>query len=100
MPCWLLVDDPILLDVHPQRDWASLVRYERFTLVELLSYFNLRRQTLLQVLGDLPDLGWERTASRASNRTESIYRLARTLALHERDHLQDIRSKLDIRTSN
>ena len=94
----LLVDDPILPDVHPQRQWAPLVRYAHFPVQELLGYFSFRRETLLRVLVDISGAEWIRVVSRATKRPESIYRLARSLALHEVDHLQDIASKLNKRS--
>lgn len=93
----LLVGNPVLPDIHPQRQWAPLVRYAHFPVQELLGYFSFRRETLLRVLADLTDAEWERAVSRATKRAESIYRLARSLALHEVEHLQDIASKLNKR---
>ena len=94
----LLVDDPILPDIHPQRHWAPLVDYEHFPVPELFSSYNFRRATLLRVLAELTDAGWENTVSRASKRPETIYRLARLLALHEVYHMEDIAGKLKTRT--
>jgi len=90
----LLVSNPVLPDIHPQQQWAPFIRYGHFPVQELLSYFSFRRETLLRVLADLTDAEWERAVSRATKRAESIYRLARSLALLEVEHLQDIASKL------
>lgn len=96
----LLVDDPILPDIHPQRQWASLVDYEHFPVSGLFNSYNFRRNTLLRVLAELTDAEWEYTVSRASKRPDTIYRLARALALHEVDHLDDIAGKLKTRPPN
>jgi len=94
------MNDPILPDIHPQRYWAPLVHYGHFPVSEFFGYYNFRCDTLLRALANLTDAEWENAVSRASNRPETIYRLARSIALHEVDHLDDIASKLKTRTPN
>ena len=96
----LLVDDPILPDIHPQRHWAPLVDYEHFPVSKLLDYYYFRREIFLRVLADLSDTEWENVVRRASKRPETIYRLARALALHEVEHLEDITGKLETQPPN
>ena len=43
----LLLKEPLLLRIHPERQWGKLLRYERFDWAELLAYFAFRRQVLL-----------------------------------------------------
>ena len=46
----LLVDDPLLPDIHPQRHWAPLGNYENFHISDLLGYYSFGRETFLRVL--------------------------------------------------
>lgn len=83
----LLVDEPVLPAVHPQRQWAGLLPYTTFPFPQLLGYFHFRRQLLLRLLAPLPEGEWGKSVTRAGKRPETVYRLARSLALHEADHL-------------
>jgi hypothetical protein len=87
----LLLDQPRLLDIHPERQWGRLLRIERLPFPDLLAYFNLRRTVLLSVLASLTENQWARTAvQEGKKRHESVYWLARALALHEQEHLREI----------
>jgi hypothetical protein len=87
----LLLDQPHLLDIHPERQWGRLLRIERLPFPDLLAYFNLRRTVLLSVLTALTENQWARTAiQKGKQRHESVFRQARALALHEQEHLQGI----------
>lgn len=83
----LLVDDPVLPAIHPQRQWARLLPYSTFPFSDLLAYFAFRREVLLRVLAQAD---WRQSAVRAGKRPQTVYRLARSLALHEADHLAAI----------
>ena len=87
----LLADDPLFLDIHPERQWGKLLHYERLSDEELLAYFNFRRTVLLRVLASLSDEQWARTISEpGKKRKESVYWRARTMALHELEHLTEM----------
>jgi hypothetical protein len=73
---------------------APLVNYEHFQISDLLSYYFFRRETFLRVLADLSTAEWENVVRRVSKRPDTIYQLARALALHEAEHLEDIAGKL------
>ncbi|MDX1995445.1 MAG: DinB family protein [bacterium] len=91
----LLVDEPLLPDLHPERDWGRLLRYDLLDWPDLLAYFRLRRAVLLRVLEALTEAQWSRVVrEEAKQRKESVYWQARTLALHELDHLTDLQKKL------
>lgn len=93
----LLADEPLLVDIHSERQWGKLVRYDQFGFAELLAYFKFRRAVLLKVLGGLSAAQWARTIrEEGKQRKESVYWRARSLALHEADHLSDIESRLGI----
>ena len=92
----LLLDEPLVADVHPERQWGKLLRYDLLAFSELLTYFKLRRAVLLRVLTSLTEEQWGRVIREAGKkRKESVYWRARTIAMHELDHLSDLQHKLD-----
>jgi hypothetical protein len=91
----LLANEPLVADIHPERQFGKLVRYDRLACPELLRYFALRRTVLLGVLQPLPEAHWSRSIrEEGKQRKEAVYRLARSLALHEREHLLELERKL------
>jgi hypothetical protein len=87
----LLVDTPFLRDIHPDRHLGKLLNWQRFDVAELLPYFNLRRKVLLNVLHSLSDDQWGRAIEEeGKQRKESVYRLARALAMHEQEHVMHL----------
>lgn len=92
----LLVDEPLVPDIHPERQWGKLLRYDLLEFSELLVYFKLRRTVLLRVLASLTDEQWGRVIREAGKkRQESVYWRARTIAMHELEHLFDLQRKLN-----
>src|SRR5574341_2164219 len=49
----LLAEEPIFVDIHPERQLGKLLRYDLLAFSELLAYFKLRRAVLLRVLKSL-----------------------------------------------
>jgi hypothetical protein len=93
----LLAGEPFVPDIHPERQWGKLLKLERMPFSDLLSYFKLRRTILLRVLTSLTEAQWTRVIrEERKKRKESVYWQARSLALHELEHLSDLRAKLDI----
>lgn len=91
----LLVDEPYFLDIHPERDLGKLLQFELLDFSELLAYFNTRRKVLLQVLSNLKEKDWERVVREESKqRKETVYWKARSLALHEVEHVGELQQKL------
>lgn len=91
----LLLEEPLLPDVHSERQWGKLLRYDLLPPSDLFIYFKLRRTVLLRVLASLTEEPWARTIrEKGKKRKESVYWQARSLAMHELDHLNDLRSKL------
>ncbi len=91
----LLLEEPLLPNVHPERQWGKLLRYDLLSPADLLIYFKLRRTVLLRVLASLTEEQWARPIrEEGKKRKESVYWRARSLAMHELDHLNDLRSKL------
>lgn len=93
----LLLRAPLIPRIHPERDWGKLLRYEQFPYDELLGYFRFRRAVLLGVLRSLGEKGWARNIrEQGKQRRETVYLLARGTALHETEHIQDIKRKLTL----
>jgi hypothetical protein len=91
----LLVNEPFFADIHPERDWGKLLRFDLLDFQDLVVYFNIRRKVLLRVLSGLKEQGWSRRVrEEGKQRKESVYWRARTIALHELDHIGDLESRL------
>lgn len=87
----LLTDEPLLPAVHAERDYGKLLRHDLMPAAESLAYFRYRRAVLLRLLSSLTEAQWARAVREESKqRRESIYRLARGMALHERTHLANL----------
>jgi DinB family protein len=94
----LLLDEPFIADVHPERQWGRLLKFHLLPFSELLAYFQLRRVVLLRVLASLTEAQWRRSIREAGKkRQESVYWQARTIAMHELDHLSNLQNKLNWR---
>jgi hypothetical protein len=92
----LLVDEPFFAQLHPDRNWGKLVRFDLLDFSELLAYFITRRKVLLRVLTGLKDKDWRRAIrEEGKQRKESVYWRARSLVMHELDHLGDLEKKLN-----
>jgi len=91
----LLVKEPFFASIHPERDWGKLLRYDLLEFSESLAYFKIRRKVLLGVLSKLKEKDWSRAVREAGKpRKESVYWRARTIVMHELDHLRDLERKL------
>jgi hypothetical protein len=91
----LLVNEPEVIEIHPERQWGKLLQYQQFTFAELLAYFTLRRTVLVRVLSTLKPKQWQRTGREAGKqRQETVYWKARALALHEAEHLAELEAKV------
>jgi hypothetical protein len=91
----LLAEEPLFPDIHSERQWGKLLRYDLLAFSDLLAYFRLRRKVLLRVLASLTEEQWSRVIrEEGKKRKESVYWRARSLAMHELEHLTDLQSKL------
>lgn len=91
----LLVDEPLLADVHSEREWGKLLRFDLLDFPELLAYFKTRRKVLLRVLSALTEAQWSRsTREEGKKRVESIYWRVRSLAIHESEHISELKKRL------
>ena len=91
----LLLEEPLFPDVHSERQWGKLLRFDLLDFSALLNYFKLRRAVLARVLSSLSEAQWERSIhEEGKKRKESVYWRARSMAMHELDHLTDLQLKL------
>ena len=91
----LLANEPLFADIHPDRGLGKLLRFDLLEFKDLLAYFKLRRTVLLRVLSGLKEGDWSRCIREdGKQRKESVYWRARTIAMHELDHLGDLERKL------
>ena len=91
----LLVDEPYVADIHPERDWGKLLRFDLLDIPDLIAYFKTRRKVLLRVLSALTEDQWARVIrEEGKKRKESVYWRARTIVMHELDHVGDLEKKL------
>ena len=85
----------MFIDIHPERQLGKLLRYDLLASSDLLAYFKLRRTVLLRVLGSLTEEQWSRAIREAGKkRKESVYWRARSIAMHELEHVLDLESKV------
>lgn len=91
----LLLDEPLMADIHSEREWGKLLRFDLLDFPELLAYFKIRRKVLLRVLSVLTETQWSSSIrEEGKKRKESIYWRARSLALHESEHVSDLERKI------
>jgi hypothetical protein len=85
----LAVDQPALPAIHPRLEWQPIVPYARLALHKSLAAYRLQREELLATLAALDEVGWGR-AGIWDGRHYSIYRVARSMALHEEEHFEQM----------
>ncbi|MBI5932924.1 MAG: DinB family protein [Chloroflexi bacterium] len=77
--------------IHPERDFGNLVHYELFPFDSLLDYFKFRRTVLLRVLSTLTLGQWSLSLpEKGKKRAESVFGRARSMSLHEMEHIAEI----------
>lgn len=97
----LMLKEPLLHQIHAERDLGKLLRLDQYTYQELLDYFTFRRKILLNVLAPLTDKQWSRTVQEeGKQRRETVYWRARGQAIHELDHFEDWEEKTSITGTN
>ena len=79
----LLKDEPLLPDIHAERELGNLLRLQMLSFDELLTYYKVRRSILMRVLESLTEKKWSRVIREEKKaRKESVYGQARGQALH------------------
>lgn len=93
----LVLNEPLMLTIHAERDWGKLLRHDAWPLADLLTYFTFRRGVMLRVLEGLTDQQWGRVVRQeGKQRKESVYWQVRGLAMHEQEHVADLAGKLPL----
>lgn len=91
----LMLNEPAIARIHPERDLGKLLRFDQQDFHELLAYFKFRRAVLLSVLTPLTEKKWSRVIrEEGKQRRESVYWRARGQAMHELEHVADLERKL------
>ncbi len=88
MYAMLVEDEPALPKFDP-RQWAKQLKYAQWPFTDLLAALTARRAELLAVLTPLPLASWARGAVSGGKR-HTVYSQARRLALHEREHCEQV----------
>ena len=92
----LLVKEPLLVHIHPERQLGRLLQLDKYPVDDLLAYFSFRRQLMVNVLEGLSAEQWRRVVRHEKKkRKESVYWQARALALHEHEHLSDLETQIN-----
>lgn len=74
--------------------WAKLGRYEAWAIDDALQMFTLLREANLRMLKSLSKGDWERHGMHAERGKITVRDLARHMAGHDRNHLEQIRKIL------
>ncbi len=53
--------EPLISGIHPERDFGKLFNLSQYDFDHLRTYYDLRREFLLNVLSGLSDRQWSRT---------------------------------------
>jgi hypothetical protein len=89
-------DHPTLRYISP-RTWIRKTNYTRLDFQTSFAAFSSQRESLLMTLKSLDRVGWQRAATftgTTKGREETVFSYARRLALHERDHCEQIEALL------
>jgi hypothetical protein len=92
----LMLHEPMIANIHAERDLGKLLRFALLPFAELMAYFRIRRTVLMGILESLTGKEWSRVMrEEKKQRKESVYWRARGQALHELEHLSDLENKLE-----
>ncbi len=91
----LMLKEPLIANIHAERDLGALLRFDLLPFADLLAYFKLRRTVLIRILESLSEAQWSRMIrEQKKQRKETVYWRARGQALHELEHVQDLENKV------
>jgi len=80
--------EPSFSDIN-ERKWAKVTRYAELPFYQSFQAYSLQRESLVNVLKDLPFDSWERSAL-IFERRHTVFTQIRRMAKHEIDHLGQI----------
>ena len=84
--------NPAFSDIN-ERKWAKVTRYAELPFYQSFQAYSLQRESLVNVLKDLPFDSWERSAL-IFERRHTVFTQTRRLAKHECAHLEQIEGLL------
>lgn len=84
--------EPAFSDIN-ERKWAKVTRYAELPFYRSFQAYSLQRESLVNVLKDLPFDSWERSAL-IFERRHTVFTQTRRLAKHESEHLEQIEGLL------
>jgi hypothetical protein len=90
----MLESDGAALAGFDQDLWARLGDYGTWSAEDALAMFRLLREANLRMLGRLSDQQWQCSGNHAERGQISVLDLARHMAGHDRNHLEQIRAIL------
>jgi hypothetical protein len=84
----LAESEPTFSDIN-ERKWAKVTRYAELPFHRSFQAYSLQRESLVNVLKDLPSNSWERSAL-IFERRHTVFTQTRRLAKHETEHLEQL----------
>jgi hypothetical protein len=88
----LVRDNPTLL-AFDDRKWAEAARFSSIAPLESLDNMRQRRKELIRALRGAAPADWERTGTHEAKGPQSVLQIARAIADHEAEHLEQINSR-------
>jgi len=92
----MIENDGVALAGFNQDEWARLGSYDSWTPRDALALFRLLREANLRMLERLTPAEWQRGGVHAERGPMTVESLARHMAGHDANHIQQIRSILGI----
>jgi hypothetical protein len=80
--------EPAFSDIN-ERKWAKVTRYAELPFYQSFQAYSLQRESLVNVLKNLPFDSWERSAL-IFERRHTVFTQARRMAKHETEHLEQL----------
>jgi hypothetical protein len=91
----MIETDGVALAGFDQDEWARLGDYESWSTRDALEMFRLLREANLRMLERLTPAEWQRCGVHAERGRMSVEELARHMAGHDANHMEQVRRLLD-----
>jgi hypothetical protein len=91
----MLVKNPLLINIHPEKDWSKVLFLNKLSVEELIALFLLKRKLLMELLNSIDEKSWSNQFTIKGNSTpNTVYKEVRSLAIHEDNHLKILNSRI------
>ncbi len=87
----MALNEPILPEIHPRRDWGRLLQYADYPLEDILHVYQFKRRVLLGILGRLSQKQWSAVIHRPPGKATTVFLQARGIALHDLEHVEHLK---------